>query len=332
MDFLFVSLVAGNGDVVGARFHGQRSIEDYSPNYLALDPMDYTDMVESVKAKATTMAYANESLCKWAVSMTLAEGKKTVQSIYEILFSFAELLLAAKRLDWRYLKNELSLEELRDKYMVIRYAVRPLMIDAENALKAVGADFKDTRRTVRGGSDDRVVTSDLASSYFSAEGVDGQFQRTSAYLVEARAGVLCDVMPDSFNNIGIDQLPQTVLEVIPFSFIAGWFFNIADIVSSWSPVAGVNELASWVTVKTTLKQDVTLLSCSPRTPPAVYGEFTWSGTKTLITTTTQRFPSPRRDIWPRLDVNLDSLKLLDLGIILQGILSGNIRSLSKKMF
>jgi hypothetical protein len=323
--FIYNYWTPGNTTFWGFKYDGMQSAQDILPGYLALEPKDYSDMYESVRDKAVTMAYGNRSLAVQAVSMTLAEGKKTVQGAYEILFRLAELALAFKRLDVKHLMDEISPTELRNRYMELRYAIRPLMIDAENIVKAVNTDLGKSRKTARGGSDERVVISDTqtGSKIYDFPHFNWTAERTSTYIVEARAGVLCDVNQTKLNTFGIDQIAETVWEVIPFSFIFGWFFNFADLISSWTPKAGVKELASWVTIVETLVQEVRLTDVT-------FGAMTenenvyWSGSKTLTTQVKTRIPNPARSVWPQIDVSLDSLKIIDLTIILSGILSGKI--------
>lgn len=315
--------------LTGIILEGTVPADRWYSNYKALNPLDYSDMLESCKSKAITMAYGNRSQVVQAASMTLAEGKKTIQGIYEIMFRLAELALAVKRLDAKHIMDEISPGELKNRYMELRYAIRPLMIDASNIMKAIGTKTGKSRHTARGGSSDRVVISDIYKNkrvVESSVGLDASFDfaRTSSYIVEARAGVLCDVNAQVSNIWGIDQIAETIWEVIPFSFIFGWFFNIVDIISSWTWKANVTELASWVTVRETLSQSITCSDARWTYPKSFISEIKFPMNMLKTTVTTTRTPHPQRAIIPSIDVNLDCLKVLDLGIILSGILSGKI--------
>jgi hypothetical protein len=314
----------------GRRYSGSIGTGWLLPDFVALYASEHAEMLADVRDRAVTMAFANRSLVEQAVSMTLAEGKKTIQGVYEILFRVAEIALAAKRLDWRYIRSEFSPAELADRYMELRYALRPLMIDAENVVKAANTNLGKSRKTARGGADDRfVVTEPFEGSNTNIPTFSFRGTATSSYIVEARAGILCDVERTSLNIWGVDQIAQTVYEVVPFSFILGWFLNVADLISSWAPVAGVNELASWVTVSETLVQEVKMddawisLTFDPNKTVQC------NAVKRLYWKQVTRTPNPERTVWPQLNVNLDSLKLIDLGIILRGIISGRITKFHK---
>jgi hypothetical protein len=320
-----------NGKKNGNEWYASRAASE-DLTYVALDPSEYSSMLESVHDKANTMAYANRSMVVEAVSMVLAEGKKTVQGMADILFRICKIALAAKKLDWKYLRNEISPSELANRYMELRYAIRPLVIDAENTVKAYNTTLGKMRKTARGGSDDRVVISDEIQT---DKGYMRFTQnRTSAYIVEARAGILCDVDATRLNVWGIDQIIETGWEIVPFSFILGWFIDVSNVISSWTPKAGVDELASWCTTKETLVQssvmsDVRCNRTAAEIAQMAKAEFNWSGSSVKTTITTTRTPDLNRAIWPSLDVNLDCLKVLDLGIILKGIVSGRITKFMK---
>lgn len=305
--------------------NGERSWADKRADFLPL-PAIADDFISNVTSRAVTNAYANRSAVEMAVSMTVAEGRKTIQGVYEILHRVINIARAARRLDLRAIADELSPKELRDRYMELRYGIRPLMIDVSNVMKAYNAELGKLRKTMRGKIEDRVVYSDTVDS--AMWGITFLNERTTAYNVEARAGVLCDVDASKLNVWGIDQIAETVWEVIPFSFILGWFCNIASIISSWTPKYGINELASWVTTTETTVQSVKISDISIVSPlPSPYDKvvYDWPGTTAWKTTVVKRrVPDPERGIWPVLDVNLDTFKILDLGIILSGLITGKV--------
>jgi hypothetical protein len=311
----------------GYIYDGKVAVAPYMPEYLALEPDPTNSKYWATYDKAVTQAWGNRSVVAFAASMALAEGKKTIQGIYEILFRVVQIAKAAKRLDYKYLLDELSPSELKDRYMELRYAIRPLVIDASNIIKTVNAQRGNERRTARGGHSLRSVVSDTTTSWVGQQRFT--WSRTAAHIVEARAGVLCDVNVSSPGLLGMNEINETLLEVFPFSFILGWFVDVASLISSWTPKYGIWELASWVTVKETMTQQVTMTDASyPNDfPSGLTGEkyLSWSGTKTKTVVRTTRTPNPKRSIWPSCDVNLDTLKIIDLGIILTSILTGTAK-------
>jgi hypothetical protein len=317
-----------DGTLSGSIFSGAvRPMGAYLPEFLPLPSNEYLD---SLRDKAVTQAYGNRSMVVQAVSMTVMEGKKTIQGVYEILFRVAEIALAAKRLDFRYLRSELSPSELKDRYMELRYAIRPLVIDATNIVKAYDANMGKLRKTARGGDQDRDVVSDSSDVEIGFE--LHRYTRTSVYDISTRAGVLCDVDCTKLNVWGADQLFETIYEGIPWSFIVNWFVDFASLIAAWSPKIGVRELASWVSSTITSTQQVT---CSQSFIPGTQPQFdegyslSWTGSRTRIVVEKERIPQPKRSVWPSLDIQLDSLKLIDLAIILQGIVSGKVTKFMK---
>ena len=320
--------VNGDGTKTGNIYDGEtnRPIGPYLPDWA---PVPEAIDLEAMKAKCITQAYANRSMVVQAVSMTLAEGKKTIQGVYEILFRVIGIAKAAKRLDYKYLADELSPSELKDRYMELRYAIRPLVIDAENIVKALGTNMDTVRKTARGGDQDRAVESEY--QIYDTSWVKNTDNATNVYDVSTKAGVLCDVVMTKPNVWGIDQFIETVWEIVPFSFIVNWFVDFASLFSSWTPKAGVTERASWVSAVVTETQyrSKEFGISDTVTPPFDITEYAWRGAQTKTVITKTRIPKPDRSFWPSIDVKLDTLKLLDLGIILSGILSGKITRFMK---
>ena len=313
-------------------YSGQLDAGSHAPDYLALPGIDMVEMTRDVVDKAVTQAYGNRSVVVMATTMALAEGKKTIIGLTQILYRVLDIAIAVKRLDMKFLAGQISPSELANRYMELRYAIRPLMIDAKNIMAAIHDPQSEVRATARGGQNDSVVVSDVISdrTVFTIHGLDirADFQRTSAIIIEARAGVLCDVRPSDASIWGIDQIVETVWEVIPWSFILGWFVDVASLISSWTPKAGVDELASWVTTKTYLKQSVHMTNVRDIGPQPIYPIIVrWSGSNNKNSVTTHRYPNPNRSVWPSINISLDALKIIDLGIILKGVIAGKVSKL-----
>jgi hypothetical protein len=144
--------------------------------------------------------------------------------------------------------------------------------------------------------------------------------RKIEYEVSARAGVLCDVTIDELTIFGVDQLAESLWELIPFSFIVDWFANVGDTIAALTPDAGVKQRASWVTVR----ENITALNSSGQirnnatwpTSTVSCGAFEWGYKEQVL----ERFVDPSVSTWPQSKLRLDGFKLLDLGIIARQIL------------
>jgi hypothetical protein len=310
-----------DGTMTGNIYDGsyKRPISGHLPPFL---PDSTPTCLTALQNQAITQAWGNRSLVVQAVSMTLAEGRKTIQGVYEILFRVIGIAKAAKRLDYKYLMDEISPSELKNRYMELRYAIRPLVIDAQNVIKALQVNMTKVRKTARGGASDQHQDSVTTTERYLW--LEKTCTASIEYEISTRAGVLCDIVMSTPSVWGVDQLLETVWEVIPFSFIINWFIDIASLLSSWSPKAGVVERASWVTTLITKKELRSVTMTGNSGSGFDIGTHDWYGQQNRITIIKTRYPEPNRSFFPSVDVNLDALKLLDLGIILKGVMSKKI--------
>jgi hypothetical protein len=278
--------------------------------------------VDNLINRAVAAAHANASSNEMQALMVLAEGKKSIESMKTILYRLFKIFRALKTLDYKYLRKQISRKELEDRYMELRYAIRPLMIDAQNTVKAleVSKNLKSMRATARGFAkgvfeNDDVITID---GYLHTSEV----KRWHRVETDVRAGILTDVELTNLSVWGADQFLETMWEITPFSFIFGWFFNIADIIAGFSPSVGVKQLASWVVVEHTSILRNELVSTANVCPDCNYAdERSWSGHRDQLEHWKIRTVDPELSLIPSLKVNLDAFKLLDLIIIGKKMLS-----------
>jgi hypothetical protein len=282
----------------------------------------YSSQVNNAINRAVQQAHAKCSSDEFAAYMVAAEGRKTVQSMAEILGRVAKILRAVKRLDLKYLKKQITKKELAARYMELRYALRPLAIDFEQAAKASVAmdSYKHVRATARGYEELKSSSSDVIYNV-EAGGLKFDIHRSVDSSVVIRSGVLCDLTTSSISVLGLDQPIEAIWEVIPFSFILDWFFNIADTISAWTPNHGIRELASWVTVETTNTYRNSSGNISRVSPTNYLDYIYFAGSRTTVDVIKTRTVNPQLSIWPTSRVNLDTFKLLDLAIIAKGLWS-----------
>jgi hypothetical protein len=113
----------------------------------------------------------------------------------------------------------------------------------------------------------------------------------------------------------------TAWEVVPFSFIADWFFNIGDNFAAYSPFASGTLYGTWVTTRETLNEatEATAVAAAGWDTPTK--RCTITGTK-VASLTSSRTLTERYSVDPnfglRLRLNVDFSKLIDLGSIVFG--------------
>lgn len=270
---------------------------------------------------AVTQANANIDESEMLSLASMAETGKTVDSMASILGRTIRIAKQVRKLNFKAVMEELSPKELSQRYMELRYAIRPLIYDANGILSALQKKREVVRRTYRGWASDSAYYTDqvLNQGFFYECTVD--VDRRIDYEVSARAGVLCDVTIDELTVFGVDKLAESLWELVPFSFIVDWFANVGDTIAALTPDAGVKERASWVTVKETItalnSSGATRNNSTKETATVSVGAFQWGCNEQVI----ERIVGPSVEPWPQSKLRLDGFKLLDLGIIARQILS-----------
>jgi hypothetical protein len=84
-----------------------------------------------------TQAHANIDTSEMMALVTVAESRKTVDSMRALLWRAYKVARAVRKLDARALKGEFTKKELADRYMEMRYAVRPMIYEAKGIYEAV---------------------------------------------------------------------------------------------------------------------------------------------------------------------------------------------------
>lgn len=261
---------------------------------------------------AVTKAWANVSASKADSLVSLAEGKKTIDGLVDILRRLRKVIRAVKKLRFQELRRELHPDELVQRWLEIRYGLRPLVYDAKNIVDAIKHTFlvKGSRQTFRGVQLYADTVTDTVTSTYSGA-YKNDLIRTSTITVEARAGVLCQLERLSNTDVwGLYDVPQAVLDLTTFSFVVDWFFNLSDFVASWTPSASYRTLSSWVMMRVVTDKSVVV-------GPQTWNLTGWTGGITgggihQMHYDNERIVDPTRRLSPKFIVNLDAYKLIDL--------------------
>lgn len=299
----------------GTRMRGLLPASYYTGNYFAPSPAISEGNIRDI---ATTGAWAKAQQSEVLLGTVLAEGHKTIQSFVAIAKRLIHIGRNLRRLKLHKLAKELTAKELSNRWMEGRYAIRPFIYDVKGVLEALTAEKNPDWQTFRSGSsvsgvvtqNDVVVRDD--SSVRVTVGA-------SAYrVITARAGVLCFVKPDSPAVWGLDQPLETLWELVPFSFVVDWFFNVGKTVAAWTPNPGVHALASWVSVEDVLTQTTQISSVASKPNASLNHENFWhcgGGRVTKTTTSKYRVVNPNLSFVPSWNMKLDWAKFLDLAIM-----------------
>jgi hypothetical protein len=280
---------------------------------------------------ALTKAWSNVRLDEVQALVMIGESRKTVISMCSIFRRLIKIIKSIKRLDAYALKREITAKELANRYMELRYAIRPLMYDFNGTISAIKHESAKalSRLTFRGHENFTIEENDLRNFWNGDTYQDGtrsyDCERTVKVSFDVRAGVLTQLETVSSIPVwGLAQPIEAAWELVPFSFIIDWFINAGNTIAAWTPDYGLKTLASWTVSKEIVEKTFRI----SRTYANIGWDADWvkqtysinqlTGcycSDTVITT--ERVPDPSRPIIPTLKVNLDVLKLIDLLIIVR---------------
>lgn len=222
----------------------------------------------------------------------LAELGKTLKMLKTNTVGFANFLRKKQSQLRKGLGREPTKKEWLDfasgKWLEWRYGWTPLFGTIRGLQAALAKERKSTRKTARGsafrppqGKDD-IRVSNVAS------GGNG-WNYTSDLKLRVTGTVKAGVLYYSYfalrNDLGISlrELPSTAWELVPYSFVADWFFNFGEFLRASTPRAGITILSEW----TTVTKVETYAGTNTVTPVNTTGAtYTYSGGGTTLSGTT----------------------------------------------
>lgn len=305
---------------------------------MASDGVDFPVVPASpfnLVAQATTSAWANIGKADVLTYTVMFEAKKTLETLTNVFRGLYSLNKAAKALQtaekegaFRGLtdaENAKLLRQLRDKWLEIRYGLRPLLYDLRGAFKFWDKSQSDNgatiRKTVRGEACSDTVDANSESVVQASNtnhAMDRVYMFASTRLTTAQAGVLTTstAMGRFIASLGLDQFIESGWEIFPWSFVIDWFINVGETMASWTPNTGFEALASWCRVVDICTQKVSVevrnLSCRKVWGSCASNTMTLSGgVATKIVTSISRTPDVRRDVIPSIKFKWNPLTFLD---------------------
>lgn len=188
-----------------------------------------------------------------------------------------------------------------------RYGWSPLMMDVESICKEVrqkNLRALDRRRLVvrEGQSASAKSTKSFSDAipYYWDQGARGT--AVTVKTVRCSAGVIYDVASqDALENLTrvtgtrLRDLPATLWEITPYSFVVDWFSNVGTWIQAVTPVPGVTIRDSWLTKVTEVVRTVngTMIPHNPNPPDRLGRDYTGSfGSSTRTSLTYERIPRP----------------------------------------
>lgn len=223
-----------------------------TPNHL---PVSNIHTLPSLGTLAGTEARANIDDPLFEGAVFLGELRETLQFVRKPVDTLTDYFSEAgrkarKRRDYKkHWKGRTVADFIQNNWLAYRYGMRPLLADMNNAMVAVEATLHNAtpkRRTARGYASDSGFESTSTEATYGTR-TDALVQSTSLKR-SARAGILYEqvAMANTF-GASLRDVPATLWEIVPYSFVADWFWNVGSYIQAITPFVGVNVLGQWTT-------------------------------------------------------------------------------------
>lgn len=285
------------------------------------------DAIDLAATRAWSDAAGNDA----QLLVIIAEMHKTVRMLLhplQNLTRFLKKVLRDKRRDPRPSVATMSLlEYLGAEWLTYRFGVRPLLFDIQNVLKAVTKPHKSGLERHKG-------TYKMSRSYdygtLSCTMGSGtcQYRLNIDHTVTVRCGFMRDAEGGFQDALGlrISDIPSAIWELIPFSFVIDWFFNIGEFLSTLPAWGGPALKGAFTTIEHHIVVTRTTLGY---TPPADPGGWTQprgpNGVEVLDYTNRNRIVGVRLpSLGSKLsifDINFKDLRVLDAIALIRQMLS-----------
>lgn len=274
-------------------------------------------------SQAVTSAYADVDQSELLGLASIGEMPETVSWITSVLkrvvtivatFASKKKILAAAK-SARKLTAKDYTDAMSDLWLELRYAVRPLMFEAKQALEALRNAIKRSGRyTARGYQEDITTSSSFLEGYNA--NITHKYAKCIQTKYKVRAGVSYTILDDTtalLSHWGLDQPLEAIYELLPGSFIVDWFFNVGSVISSWSINASLGVLGSYVTETIQILGTIEYYGYDIHSSYYLYAvDGLTPGYAKREHLYKRRVISPDRAVLPSLNIKLDVAKIIDL--------------------
>jgi len=302
---------------------------------------DFLLPFQSEREIAITSAHANIDESEMLALATIGELPETLRWFASVIRRLITVLAMFKAKRVRLMLKRMSTKQradaILDFWMECRYAIRPLMFEAQQIAEVMNRETKPMRKTARGyhevtNIDEQTVvgspTYTGSPSIFPIDVVT-KTTRKSTY----RAGVLYEIGLASGTDewiaiLGVDKPLESIYELTKLSFAVDWIFNLGDVLASWTPNRHLTPQTSWIVEEHNLVTVTSMANYAPIATPTVWFNllqtvYPWTRTEHRLLV---RTPCPPIPVFPHVKINLDAAKVVDLVVIARNIYRALTRS------
>lgn len=276
-----------------------------------LTPPNQAQMLQAALAKAR--------MSGWDVGTFAAEFSKTASLVRNAGSTFekrSRTIYQAVKSRSRYRRMDL-LRAFSEQWLEYRYGWRTLlydMQDAHGALSELNGKVCDRKRATEVEIAEKHLppTSTNSSSFLTdsgSQGGDGGYNilTQDSQVLRARAGVgLEGIIADTPFMV---NPAVTAWELVPYSFVLDWFFNVGDAVGAWAPFLRGKVAYGFFSIETVNTRVMTVTPISSRYA-TLTGDISPSSMVSTVTSKSRHPATPSFNLGFRL--NLDKKKVTDI--------------------
>lgn len=204
-------------------------------------------------SRAGTSARAQVTQQEADVLTMLLELKKTISTLLNPLNNLNSLILRFARAK-SVAGSTLSVGKyISSEWLKFRYGIMPIMYDIQGIIKAIEKDRSKGRHHARGGASLN-ETLLLTPQIWSHGDIDTTYLDTYTDDIVIKCGLVYDakLVVADYLGLNLRAIPSTAWEVIPFSFIVDWFFNVQEYIRAISATGIAPESGGYTVVTRTL--------------------------------------------------------------------------------
>lgn len=240
---------------------GSRTVTGDLTGYIAaLDPIgDLASTKALMDSGSLVKAFAKMNESKVMTGELLNDFTKTVQMLRHPFKSSIQLtkkILSKKNKLLGRSRTITSAKAFSDAWLEYRYGWRPIIMDVNSIMESVANCTRSRPRNLVARASTSYQTSKSVPCSGAPSCINGGITGTATFSrkVRSSSGVIYRVEDNVDHDSALTtyglrgrDIPATLWEVIPYSFVVDWFIGVGDWLQAITPSPGIRVLGNWTT-------------------------------------------------------------------------------------
>jgi hypothetical protein len=265
-------------------------------NWGLLNPDNYS-VPQSMHDEAIRKLYAKASSDLPNYAQAIAERNKSKASIADSILKLCSLLLAIKRGNLRKAADIVGLNDaktLASNVLLFQYGVRPLMMDIAGAVDDLNS-VASQETTVKLTGTSKLKLQRVVANVNGLQNIISGYTINESDDILVRYTVYAKVKTDPYTKLavrGLTNISSLVWELLPWSFIIDWIFNIGSFLATKDALANYNYIdAHYTIVRKTVRSASLRLGLQRKDAFGDNGSYSSSASAIArVTTNVERYP------------------------------------------